>query len=495
MKKRFPLLALLLALGVACCCHSCSETQDTPPASPDDGSAFPLYEIRRSFARDYAAAPMTRAELKSDRTDILNPGYIRPQWDSVVVYRGENLLQASTAFDAEYGYCVLRWSESDSLLYPMPKRVVVLKDPETGKTSSYLRFLIPDTGNAVSGGDFTGLVLYTTLSGEPVTIGRYDAGELSCSLSVFDLADTDRANVDEILDGMENIFIARQLSTDNPQDLPSVGPFPVPPVDIIGKKDPKITYVTLNFLLNKIIDFGPNLPGIPPPNGNIYIDFGQGGGGSGGSGSGSGDKGGIPVADKNFPANPKIKYDREEVREILDLLNRDCMGQMLINAMKDKVTITSGYFGSSSVNPVTDPFGHVIDGYEIKMGNRLDPITVMEELMHVYQGVGKAAFRQAAINREVEAKLTWYIYCQTNNYKPNFASVFGGKEAENYYIVMSEHIFKNDLDNPAFIEAFDNAVGALRNIRAYKDESRYPYDPGDMDCKKLMELIKDCIKE
>lgn len=492
MKGKFSLPALLLALLVFGCCHSCSEKREAETTLRDRLSGFPLDEIKRSFNRDYAAAPVTRIGSRMDSTDIMAPGFIRPNWDSVKVFERDELFQATTAFDAEYDYCVLRWDATDSLLYPMPKRLVVLKDPESGKTASYLRFLIPDTGNTVpdDGADFTGFLLYTSLTGEPVTIGRYDAGELSDSLSVFYPIETNAASAERMVDRMDDVFVARVTSTNNPQDQnqPKDPSYPIDPVTIIGKRDPKIIYVNVRFLINKIIEFGgSNPPGIQPPIGDIYIDVGNGGG-SGGSGNGDGGSGGLPVADKTFWVNPKIKFDREEVRLVLDSLNRDCMGQLLIHSIQSKVSITSGYFGSSSVSR------DIVGDFNIQMGYRLDPVSMMEELMHVYQGVGTPAFRQAAMNYEVEAKLAWYMYCRRNGYNKELGTALG-KGAEKYYRSMGEYIMQNDLNNPGFIEAFDNAVGALRFIGGYKNEERYPYDPGKMDCEKLMELMKDCINK
>lgn len=491
MKGKFSLPALLLALIVSCCCHSCSENRDAETTLRDKLPGFPLDEIRHAFAADYAAAPVTRIGSRVDSTDIMAPGFIRPNWDSVKVLQRDGLFQAATAFDAECDYCVLRWDATDSLLYPMPKRVVILKDPGSGKTASYLRFLIPDTGNTVpdDGADFTGFLLYTSLAGEPVTLGRYDAGELSDSLSVFYPRETNAESAERMVDRLDDFFVARVASTNNPQEQnqPKDPSYPIDPVTIIGTKDPKIIYVNVRFLINKIIGYGGGYPpGMKPPLGDIDVGIGNGGGG-GGSGPGNGD-GGLPVADKTLWVNPKIKFDREEVRLVLDSLNRDCMGQLLINSIQSKVSITSGYFGPSRVSR------DIVGDFNIQMGYRLDPVSMMEELMHVYQGVGTPAFRRAAMNYEVEAKLGWFMYCMRNEIKQNFASMLGGQEAENYFTTMGEYILKGDLENPAFVEAFDNAVESLRNITAYKNEERYPYDPGKMDCEKLMELMRDCIK-
>lgn len=438
---------------------------------------------------------MTRGGLEPDRTDLLAPGYIRPHWDSVMLYYGENLFQAHTAFDAQYEYFVFRLNRSDSLLYPMPKRLAVLKDPETEEQASYLLFLIPDTGSddhPDAGAGFSGLVLYTTLWGVPVTVGRYEDGVLSDSASVLDEPADNREQLEKMLGSTEDIYVARVLAGPNLQEPSN----PIDPVEIIGKKNPNIVYVNVNLLLNKIVDFGDaDMPGIKPPLGDVDLGFGNGGGtGSGGDS----DLGfGLPRAGKTYSANRRIKYDTERVKLILDSLNRDCMGQLLINAIEWDVSITSGNRGACVTSAYTtySKNERYSVRYEIKMGDRFDPITMMEELMHIYQGLGTPGFsKEAKLNYEVEAKLTWYIYCRRNNHTEDFSSSFGGSQGPEMFEKMRVYILNNDVNHPVFIEAFDDAAKSLRNIPVYRNEKNYPYDPGKMDCENLIKLLKQCNK-
>lgn len=132
---------------------------------------------------------------------------------------------------------------------------------------------------------------------------------------------------------------------------------------------------------------------------------------------------------------------------------------------------------------------------EIKMGDRFDPITMMEELMHIYQGLGTPGFsKEAKLNYEVEAKLTWYIYCRRNNHTEDFSSSFGGTQGVSQFRKMANYILDNDVNDPEFIEAFDDAARCLRNIAVYRNEKNYPYDPCKMDCENLMKLLKQCNK-
>ena len=132
--------------------------------------------------------PQTRADGEFDESEILSPGWIIPLWDSVSVYYGEHLFQAGVVFEARYGYRLLRWGDTGQPeLFPMPSRLIVLKDPDTDETASYLRFLIPEANDVASdaGTGFSGLVLYTMLSGCPVSVGKFSDGVLSGSASLW----------------------------------------------------------------------------------------------------------------------------------------------------------------------------------------------------------------------------------------------------------------------------------------------------------------------
>lgn len=460
---------------------SCSErSQNSGTTLPDSPSGFPLTEIKRSFEADYTKVPQTRADDAFDESEVLAPGWITPLWDAVSVCCVDSLFQANVPFEARYGYLLMRWDQTgDPSFAPMPSRLVVLKDSETGETASYLRFLIPEA-NVVpdEGAGFSGLVLYTLLSGCPVSVGKFCDGVLSGSASLWDDSRTIEENVDNMIGLLPNICVARF------RPKASTRAIKIPAVEVVGQG---VLIINIRSLMNNII------PPIEPPLGGI--DFG--GGGSGGSGGGNGgNTNPIDSPKASYPANPKITADNP-VRFILDSLFNDCMGQLLINAMSKEVSITSGYIGGSTVTPVIYdlPTGPMIAGYEVKIGSRVDPIPVMEELMHIYQGQGTSDYRNAAMNNEVEAKLAWYMYCVRTDRQGIIRDAFGGKGNEKSFDRMMEFMLNNDLENPAYIDAYENAVEGLRNIGAYKDRNKYPFDPGKMSLENLRELMKDCINK
>ena len=216
----------------------------------------------------------------------------------------------------------------------------------------------------------------------------------------------------------------------------------IPPVEIVGKR---VIVVNVKELLNEII------PPIEPPLEGIGGGD-DGSGNIGGSGGGNSDSGGDSGA--AYPNNTKITMDEPEVRAALDSLYNDCMGQLLINAIGVPVSITSGYFGGSSAHAVAYnlPTGWLITNYEVEIGARLDPISVMEELMHIYQGLGTVGFGDMALNNEVEAKLAWYMYVKRTGSKISVGSALGGRNGVFYFDRMKDFVLNNDLENPAFFE-------------------------------------------
>lgn len=72
---------------------------------------------------------------------------------------------------------------------------------------------------------------------------------------------------------------------------------------------------------------------------------------------------------------------REKLEPLLDSLRQDCMAGKIIGSIRGNVTIRTGFFGSSVMIPTAYTFegGAVWDDFEIRMGSRLDDITLLEE--------------------------------------------------------------------------------------------------------------------
>lgn len=467
--KKFFLPDSFLPFVLVFVLFSCSERQQLSGGDVSGGRpALTLAEIKRSFEKDYSAVPQTRADEGFDEDNVLAPGWIIPSWDPVSYYCGGDLLQASTEFTAQYGYRVLyREQAGYPVILPMPGQLVVFKDRDTGETASYLRFFIPDE-NLLPEARFSGLVLYTMLSGHPVSVGRFSDGVLSDTAFLWD------EGADKMEGLLRNIYVARIRSRAATRGISDNNK--IDAVEVVGVKPIKVKW-----------DWQPNLR-VPPKDFEFQSNDALGGG------SGNGSNGSSRAS---YMRNSKITIWDKNVKDVLDSLYRDCMGQLLINSIRSSVSIQSGYFGASTTNPEIIDFpygGRFVSQYIVQIGSRCDPVTIMEELMHVYQGLGSIEYAEARINNEVEAKLAWYMYLARYGRDKIIAieGKLGGEEGVLLFKDMRNYILNNDLNNPGFFEAYENAVDALRTIRAYKDEKRYPFDPGKMNVNKLLELLRDC---
>ncbi len=492
MKKTIFLVLLLSASILAGVLYSCSEhPQDSDDRTAADRPDFSLDEVRSAFESVWARVPQTRAGEEFDDDKILAPGQVDPEWDALEVGYGNSdrtVIQAEVPFGARYEYRSVRRTEDGKPSFSeLPSRLVVLKDSETGETSSWLFFLISDAGGWLPNdpADFSGVALYTTLSGTPVCAGRFYCGEFVGSASLLDESRSREENADKLAELLpKDIFVARigpAIATRN-SDTSTDYNFEMEAIEVVGIMPVKILEPKPTEEWNKSPDVSPfeNMNHLP-----VYD---VGGGGGGGSNS---------KPSSTYSKNPNISASKE-IKAMLDELYEDCMGRTLINSITANVSIVNVWERHSSrtirkETTYTYPDGtkSVICRYTLEMGTSLSNISLMEELTHVYQ-FSHGADPNYLLNMEVEAKLGWFAYQRRVVSLVDSSKALGGRQGERYFDCMWEHLLKNDLNSPEFLDVFDKAADALRNIKAYSDKEKYRYDPYKKDCENLLDLMKDC---
>ena len=88
------------------------------------------------------------------------------------------------------------------------------------------------------------------------------------------------------------------------------------------------------------------------------------------------------------------------------------------------------------------------------------------------------------------------MYLERTGSKISIGNALGGDEGQDCFNIIRNCVLQNDLADPAFTDAYEGAVGALRNTKtSYRDEDRYPFDPGKINVENLLELLKDCINK
>ncbi|MCM1151337.1 MAG: hypothetical protein NC209_06880 [Alistipes sp.] len=481
MKKspfRYLLLPLLSAAALP---FACSERWQEPEVRTSDRSVFTLADARRAFEAFYASVPSTRADEPFDEERILDPCRIDPAWESGTCFPDDSLSMVCVPFAARYDYRVLQESGDGTFsLAPLPGRLVVLKDSEFDDIACWLYFQIQDARDGEPDAGFSGTALFAALSGCPVSVGRFDNGALVASASLFDDDRTEEENA-ELLAGLLPETLVARIRT-RPATRGVNDNNPIEPVEIIGRAPIKLPERPTKPVF-------PDNPLKPPAfeNWKILPDPDLGGHTDDDS-----DK------EKSYPENPHIIMDEEveDLKEMLDSLYNDCMGQQIINAIGTDVHV---FYDSNRnygrVKPIFSKNRDRVIYYEMAAGDKFSSIVLMEELMHIYQGFGTPAFGDAALNKEIEAKLTWYIYKVEHNVNRNVYSALGGVLGMNNFEALRQCIFSFDQDHRSFADSYLLVADALRDIKAYSDEKRYRFDPNNMDISNLLKLLENCVGE
>ncbi|MDE6507209.1 MAG: hypothetical protein K2L04_01910 [Alistipes sp.] len=485
MKKSFLSSLLLSVLLLAGLSFSCSEHEPNFDAAAAERAGFTLADVQRAFETAYASVPSTRTDGGFDENRVLDPCGIDPAWESVSFCCGDSLMLADVPFVARYDYRVLRWDEDGfPSLSALPGWLVVAKDSATGLTGSWLFFLIPDA-DAASG--FSGTALYATLSGQPVSVGKFVGGTLVAEASLFDDARTAEENAGLLAGLLPDTHVARlrkQPATRATADTAIYKNIDIETVEVVGHAPIKTPGPGGAPVYTKPIGdgHGSSAPPLILTMNHLFRGDSEGGFSSDSDGE-------VP-----YPHNPCIKADKE-IRPILDSIYMDCMGQLLINAIKTNVPIVREPDRSGcGVETTTTNFpnGVQVISHRILTGPKVTSVMLMEELMHIYQGAGTPAFKEAKLNKEIEAKLTWYIYMKNNDIKISTDKAFGDIQGDMCFSLMRECILSNDWDDDVFRLFYEGAAESLRTIRAYRNEVAYPFDPNNMDFSCLLQLLEDC---
>lgn len=474
------LAALLLAALLSA---ACSRDQGTSDEGRNVSEAeFSVAEARQYFESAASAGAQTRAgeEAGFDETEVLAPGCVTPDWMRAAVREAGPLYSAEVVFESEYDYRSLQYDErGDSWLVPMPRDLVVLKDPRSGEMDTYVRYLVPDLAYAALADrddrpGFSGLLLYASLSGFPVAVGKWRDGVLQNSVSLAGPDAATAEKLDKMIEILGNVYAARMRTAPRTRAADSLGQgIPIEEVVVVGRAPAKVKE-----------DLGPDYPdfGVVEPSVEEFI-FDGSGGGSSMSDLWEGPK-------RSYGRNENLKISNSQVEKILDDFYNDCMGQILIGSLKGTIVIETGYFTSSTTH--RDPL--LWDNYWIKMGRGLSDISLMEELIHVYQLQQGADWKTEKLNCEIEAKLGWYMYRQRIGKQEDFGNKLGGKDGNKSFEELCVFIGNGDFESQNFVAVYELAVKSLRTIRGYSNEEYYPVDPTKMDFSRLLNLMKDCLK-
>lgn len=502
--RSFVGAALLAGLAV-----SCASDEETAAYRGAPVCRYTVPEAMQTYARTVARSSRTEEEAGP-----LAPGAYRLDWAAARISIDSSLYSADVPIEMAYAYGRYRPGAADSAaIAPVYAAMVTVRNPASGGSSCYLRFYVPDDDHLAAHGPsdyanllnsnrktgYSGLSIYATLGGEAVAVGRYEEGLLDAYAFLYEEGRTFEANFErmrELLEGLQLVRVRRIPAQSRASDPPKG--------DGTGKTDGN--YIWDNGGIETVVIIGKRPPKpepdpepeerfelpIPSEDGNWPGGSGKNdGGGGGGTSSSSSSDGNSDDSEKEYEWNIEIKYEDEQVGELLDSLGMDCMGKTLIRSL-DGVTILTGQDGNyyDYANNTIHLQNHDKYGYR--------DYVLLEELIHCYQRENRPnnGAPVPKLNDEIEAKVGWLLYLDRNgrSLTPQQAVAQLGFGYLNVYTLAyytgGFGVFANRSDNTML---YDDLYMDARDALTVKYQGYYFSEKrDDWEMVNLINLLKDC---
>lgn len=507
-KRIFYSIILSLFAAVACFCskHEAEFVKKT-----DSDAVLLSVSEARQYVESLLRTGTRSADTANDNPLVL--GNFSMDWEQSESSVGDILYSLDIPVNSEYKYYSVGFDSLDNYLFtPIYHKMVVVKEGLTETLDAYLRFYIPDREHTLSHSEsyydallnsdvkteFTGMSVYSTLDGFPVAAGRYSDGVLEESAFLFDtlrpIAEN-AARLARLLDGrlaarVRNVSGGSTRAQTGSDYGKSEGLVDIDAVEIVGYRPikPKIEFhhnfedIRWNCLNDPLADDG----------------FGRGGGGGGGSSAGSNGEG--PDDGKKYPKNPRIETDDPNICEDLDEFLKDCMGQILVGSLNVNVQIIPNSPGCKQETIYNMIGGQLASQkFTIYLSSNYRDYAFMEELIHVHQKINKTKewANQHKLNNEIEAKLGWVLYLNRQNKGDNISIdwALGGRDGRDIFLELANCFIQKGSNNDEFYDLYGQTVSFLRKVKAYSDETKYPFDQNYKQTDTLMKLMEDCLKK
>ena len=482
-----------VVLGFVAALFACTK-HDLPPLREHTSHYYSVGQARAFFE---SLTPASRSA--DEQSGILSPLGIALDWDEAFTSYSPTLESVNVPVDVERPYYQYRYITQDCIeLRPLGVCVVVVREQETLCEGSYLRYDIPDSAelsntssykgwpNSSPDSTFSGVSIYTTMRGFPISVGRFDRGVVCDKASIFEIElrpELFIERVNAMLDTLQLCWIG------TPQMQSRGDGILIDAVEIIGVKPIEGNSEGDNDEDYSLPDKS-EMPFDPMP--SMYEEqVRHPGGGGNRHGSDEDGEGNAVDSIKKFKYNDKIKYKDEVVEQLLDTLFEDCMGRTLLYALGD-ITVETGQNSNSTNGSIINLKYHPTYGYR--------PHVFLEELIHCYQvrRRGDSVHPFPGIHYEIEAKVAWYIYLLRNGRGLNMAQRRAqlGDPFDGIADLAEWILIGVDNTCPFFQMAYEDSVTNLRILKhglVYTKE-KYPRTEGAENWKFLnMEhLLVNC---
>ena len=349
-------------------------------------------------------------------------------------------------------------------------------------------------------GDFSGVVLYTMLSGHHVAAYSYDNGELTGQSFLYNPDQSPEENTTDfltVMNGMELFVLPAEEETRS--SLPSHIQF----IYVEVREDN--TIISHQYLLlddnSSLLDDDYTTPSTGPIEIVEPIILPSTGGGGGGQTTTTTDeairKERKELTQSLFTTDSLTEDQIQEVGKMLEQIMQDCMGGELYNKLVNNVKPIKLTFHSDKNSQYN------YDSHSIILKS-CNSDTLLHEMFHAYQHsvLENDEYDKAGVNYEIEAQIARYIYIDSNSMidrESDFIKQKLGRLVKN----MAQHIssrgylldYSYEIEERLnrFYKKTDTLLNQMANSNKLDSLTLVPNMRSDDNLRILIELSKNCL--
>lgn len=419
MNIRFTHTVLRGALfGVVLMLSACVNSLELATPNGRNRSQDREQAIREAVAYfDNHRALLTRsAEAEPSEEVPFVAGDIVVDWESAVTVANEEKRYTDFTMRKDNRFYLLLEQEGEQMeAVELYSRFASVEDFGLDTMNQYVATYIPDVDylqtyrnvaheegiNCEEWYEFSGVVMYTMLSGHYVAAYRYDGGTLTERAFLYDREQTDEENIADFCAVMEGLTLGVAVEQGGTRT-------DIDPMLFGGWGDDIIETAYTK-------DYSDHFYKAPIPEDYEVVEpEWENREGTGGGGGGPAEEEEEELDAKKFAKrivkNSLSPSDSIQLHTMLEEIMKDCMGKTLLQNIYDNGVQISINFDSSSKNSRYYFCDDYTESYIVLQNNHSEGL--VHELFHFYQHItsGNNMFNSALANFEVEANIASYMY-------------------------------------------------------------------------------------
>lgn len=472
MNIRFTYTVLRGALlGVVLVLTACVNTLELATPNGRNRSQDREQAIREAVTYfDNHRALLTRsAEAEPTEEAPFVVGDIVVDWESAVAVSNDEKRYTDFTMRKENRFYLLLGQEGEQWeAVELYSRFASVEDFGLDTMNQYVATYIPDVEylqsyyavaqdygiNCAEWYEFSGVVLYTMLSGHHIAAYRYEGGELAERAFLYDREQTDEENIADFCSVMEGLTLGVASQQEDTRVVVDNEDKPVKIEEIIiyDKKLPTIfkpQIIGEEDDDNQIVE--PTIIGITLP----LI------GGGGGSTEKEKEEEeeeptGEELVEDLFDTEGLSDEQKDKVGKMLQEIIKDCMGEELYNQLLAK--LNDNHIQIVFSNKTPSYLNNVLNFNENSYSD-----TLLHELFHAYQDLSiQGSLNSISVNLEIEAQLAKYKYA----YRKNSPVPDDRRDADYRHSSLKEQLFNLHIltKEGVTIDEGDNPIARESNL-------------------------------